>query len=189
MAADLQIRDIEKGLMIRVREEGHFRWVLVNFAGAAVFLYIFLHLKSQSKLFFALVIEILAVSTIRSVFAELRGTGVELDISDDGFESKGHAPGGYLPCRILREDIYSLEFRNSCGGGDFPELPMGLYVIHYGGSRSDSAWCVLPHIDKTQTEEVIRAIRNRFLDIDDASRAGPFNHDLISLNLNSPKRD
>ena len=75
-------------------------------------------------------------------------------------------------------------FREASGGGDENPGPKGLYVEH-SGILVNPVTCVLPHIDETQTEQVIQAILRRFPDTESlAPPRSAHPSDLVSLNLN-----
>lgn len=127
---------------------------------------------------------------VGGVISALRGTAVELHVTNLDFVSSGHAPEDYQPSTIARADIYNLEYRDASGGGDFPELPEGLYVEHLGAGLGlwNKSTCVLPHLDKVQTEQVIEAIYRRFPDTGKLPPTGTFEPYLTSRNLNAPDR-
>jgi hypothetical protein len=108
----------------------------------------------------------------------VRGTDVELHITNLDFISTGHAPACYKSSSIPRADIYNLKFGEAMSG-DF-EQPSGLYVEHHGILLNPTT-CVLPHIDKAQTEQAMEAIYRRFPDTAHSANSEPY---LTSLNLN-----
>ena len=183
----MEIREAPHGLFIRVREPRQMGRILFGLAVGGGAVYVFLRSAAVSKVFATLIGVIVAVSIVRVAISALRGTDVELRISNLGFISSGHAPEGYSPYTISRADIYRLEFRKSSGGGDVPERPQGLYVEHHGLGRWDSATCVLPHIDEAQTEQVVEAIYRCFPDTGTLSPTGSFEPYLTSLNLGRPE--
>jgi len=128
-------------------------------------------------------------SVLSGVISSLRGTAVELLVTELDVISHGHAPEDYTPSVIARADIYNLEFREASGGGDFPELPMGLYVQHHGGLLHNPSSCVLPNIDQVQTGKVIEAIYHRFPDAGKLPSIGAFEPYLTSLNLSKTARE
>lgn len=188
MAATLQIRESPKGLTIHVSESRRIgRLVLILLFGG-VASYFFLHAASSSRLLQIFVGGLFILSLSRETISTLRGTDVEFNVGNLDFISAGHAPEGYKPSTISRADIYGLEFRKASGGGDLPDLPQGLYIEHHGGGRWNSETCVLPHIDKAQTGQVIEAIYSRFPDTGTLAPTGPFEPYLTSLNLNRTER-
>jgi len=125
-----------------------------------------------------------AFVVIRDVIGHLRGTEVTLKVTNLDLISTGHAPDGYGPSSIPRASIYNLEFHEAIEGGEDAPQPSGLYVEHQGFLR-DPVTCVLPHIDKMQTHQVIEAILRRFPDTESLAPPKKGNdYDLISLNLN-----
>lgn len=187
MSATLEIRESPDGLAIRVSEPRNVGGVLLTLLGGSFFLYILLH-SSESKdrllVFAGLAVLLLAID----IFARLRGTNVQLHVSNLDFISTGHAPEAYSPSTISRAEIYNMEFREAVGGGE-GELPMGLYVEHHGGSHWSTGTCVLPNLDKAQTEQVIEAIYRRFPDTGTLPPSGPFEPYLTSLNLSATNKN
>jgi hypothetical protein len=133
---------------------------------------------------------ICALVIVKSIVSALRGTAVELRVTNLELISSGHAPEDYSPPVIPRADVYNLQYREASGGGDFPELPEGLYVEHYGAGLGlwNKSTCVLPHLDKAKTEQVIQTIYRRFPDTGQLPQVGAFEPYLTSLNLNAPDR-
>ncbi len=133
---------------------------------------------------------ICALVIVRDIVSALRGTAVELRVTNLEFVSSGHAPEDYRPSTIARADIYNLEYREASGGGDFPELPEGLYVEHHSAGLGlwNKSTCILPHLDKAQTEQFIQAIYRRFPDTGKLPSTGAFEPYLTSLNLNASDR-
>jgi hypothetical protein len=184
MRSDLSIEGTGTGLRARVEAPTDILRIVMTAAGACLFIYLFarrLHsIEWPALIFFA----ILVISLIGEIFRALRGTDVELHVENLNFTSSGHAPGGYRPGFISREDLLRLEFRKASGGGDFPECPRGLYVEYSSDSASETSICVLLHIDEQQSQEVIQAIRLRFPEIDQLTYPRAPKSDLISLHLN-----
>jgi|GEM_PF-6130274 len=183
MSAALQIRELPKGLSIRITAPRHIGRILLTLAFGSACIYFFLHDSFSSKLLQIFVGGVFIISLIRDILSALRGVDVELRITNLDFISSGRASKDYRPSTISRADIYNLEFREVMDGGDFLDLPKGLYVEYHGGPSI----CVLPHLDKLQTKEVIEAIYRRFPDTGTLSPAGPLEPYLTSLNLNQSK--
>jgi hypothetical protein len=132
-------------------------------------------------LFMACLFLLLAASEIVS---EWRGTAVELRVTNLVFFSRGHAPGGYTPSIIARADIYDLQYREAQrGGGEFPDLPEGLYVEYSRALPGTAAGCVLPNVGKEQTEQIIESILSRFPDTGKLRSRPAEQSRLISLDL------
>jgi hypothetical protein len=176
--ATLTIREVPNGLTIRVTEPRR-QWdtwlTLAGGIGMAVFFY---YAKFESRLLQLFLLGIVAVSLIKDIVSRLRGTDVELLITNLDFISTGRAPAGYKSSSIPRADIYNLKFGEAMSGDH--EQPSGLYVEHHGILRNPTT-CVLPHIDEAQTEQVIEAIYRRFPDTARSANSEPY---LTSLNLN-----
>ena len=113
---------------------------------------------------------------------------MQLHVTNLDFVSTGHSPSDYRPSTISRADVYSLAFRKANpGGGEFPDLPQGLYLEHKSSTPWKTTTCVLPHANEAQTEEVIKAILDVFPDtgaLPQTSNDKPF---LTLLNLNQPE--
>ena len=184
MPAALDIHELPNRVFIRVREPRSpaktFIRLFLNILAVGLFLYF----ARDSGITRVLLGVFLTFSVAREIISIFRGTDVTLEVSTFDLISRGHAPDGYSPSSIPRASIYSLEFREASGGGDESPGPKGLYVEH-SGILVNPLTCVLPHIDETQTEQVIQAILRRFPDTESLApprRAHP--SDLVSLNLN-----
>ena len=183
MAATLEIRELREGLSIHVTEPPRMgRILLIVSAGAAATLF-FLHVSTSSKFVQLFIGGFCATALIQYLVRGLRGTDVKLLATNLKLTSTGHATDDYKPSSIPRADIDNLEFRKASGGGDFPNLPSGLYIRHRGMLWSSST-CVLPHIDEPQTRQVIEALYQRFPYIGPLPPTGPFEPHLTSPNLN-----
>ena len=183
MPATLTIREIPDGLSIHVTEPRRWWRILVNLAVGIAMVIFFYRIKFDSRLLRLFFFGLCALSLIKEIISLLRGTDVELRITNLDFISTGHAPNGYSNSSIPRADIYSLEFHKAAGGGDEAEHPSGLYVEHHGIIRNPTK-CVLPHIDEAQTEQVIEAVYRRFPDTSTLAPSANAEPYLISLNLN-----
>lgn len=188
MAASLEIRESQSGIFARVTASRRIGRALIISAFGIVFTFFLLRSDATSTQALATTLVVMIV-VLGGIVSALRGTAVELRVTEVEFISSGHAPEDYVPSVIPRADIYDLEFREASGGGDFPELPMGLYVKHHGGILTNPSTCVLPHTDKAQTEEVIKAIYRRFPDTGKLPSIGGFEPYLTSLNLNAMNRE
>jgi hypothetical protein len=184
------IREISSGVSARVNESRQIGRALAILAAGIFILYVVFHSTSDSQAYLYVIGGICALVIVRGVRSALRGTAVELRVTNLDFVSSGHAPEDYRPSTIARADIYNLEYHEASGGGDFPELPEGLYVEHHrvGPGPGTTSTCVLPHLDKAQTEQVMQAIYRRFPDTGQLPSTGAFEPYLISLNLNASER-
>jgi hypothetical protein len=183
VSATLTMREIPDGLSIHITEPRRPWRILLTLAVGVAFAVMFHYAKGDSYLVRIFFFGIAAVSIVREIISLSRGTEVELRITNLEFISTGHAPSGYNSSSIPRADIYWMEFRKAIGGGDDREQPSGLYVEHHGILRNPTT-CVLPHIDKAQTEQVIEAIYRRFPDTSTLAPSTNTDPYLISLNLN-----
>jgi hypothetical protein len=190
MPASLGIREFSSGISVRVTESSQVWRALAILATGTFFLYLVFHSRSDSKEYLYVIGGICGLVIVRGVLSALRGTAVELRVTNLDFVSSGHAPEDYRQSTIARADIYNLEYREASGGGDFPELPEGLFVEHHrvGPGPGTTSTCVLPHLDKTQTAQVMEAIYRRFPDTGRLPSTGAFEPYLISLNLNASDR-
>ena len=123
------------------------------------------------------------------IISILRGADVQLHVTNLDFVSTGHSPSDYRPSTISRADVYCLEFRKADpGGGEFPDLPQGLYLEHKSSTPWNPTTCVLPHANEMQTEEVIEAILDVFPDTGTLPQSTDDKPYLTSLNLSQPAR-
>jgi hypothetical protein len=182
MSAILEIGDISNGLLFHVIEPRRIGRIAFGMIFGVIVALFFIHF-SQSillKIFFG---GFCAFTVIRTLISGLRGSDVQLLVTNLDFESTGHSPNGYRPATISRADVYNMEYRKSSGGGEDQPLPSGLYV-----ERSASVWqsgtCMLPDIDEAQTLQVIEAIYRRFPDTGTLAPIKDSAAGLISLNLN-----
>ena len=191
MPASLEIREVPSGISVRVKESRRKGRALAILVAGSVFLYLVFHSTDESRAYLFFVGGLCMVVIMSGVVSALRGTAVELRITDLEFVSSGHAPEDYKPSTIARADIYNLLFCEASGGGDDPELPEGLYVGHHrvGPGPGTTSTCVLPNIDKAHTEQVIEAVYRRFPDTGRLTRTGGFEPYLISLNLSASDRN
>jgi len=191
MPASLAIRDYPTGISVRVKESRRTWSALATLVAGSVFLYFVFHSKDEPQAYLLVVGGLCVVVIVKDIVSFLRGTGVELRVTNLEFVSYGHAPEDYTPSTIARADIYNLEFREASGGPDGPQLPKGLYVGHHcvGPGPGTTSTCVLPHIDKDQAERAIEAIYRRFPDTGKLPVTGTFEPYLISLNLSTSERN
>lgn len=188
--ASLEIREFSSGISVRVSESRQRGRALATLAAGSFFLYLVFHSTSEPQAYLYVIGGVCVLTIVGGIVSALRGTAVELHVSNLDFVSSGHAPEDYHSSTIARADIYNLEYRDASGGGDFPELPEGLYVEHLSSGLGlwNKSTCVLPHLDKAQTEQVIEAIYRRFPDTGKLPPTGAFDPYLTSLNLNAPER-
>ena len=184
MRSELTIEPYESGLRVRVRAPMDLWRIVLLVPIGALFLYLIPRHSDFSGWILKLLLALIVLSLLRELVSAARGTEVELVIRDLDFVSRGHAPGGYRPCQVSRDDLLRLEFRKSSGGGEEQEYPCGLYVEYDSDSAWETAVCVLPGIDAQQTKQVIDAIRSRFPELDRITSPRPSKSGLISLNLN-----
>jgi hypothetical protein len=171
------------GLSIHVTEPRQWWRILLNLAVGIGIVIFFYFAKFDSYLLRIFLSGLFAASLVREILSLLRGTDVQLRITNLDFISTGRAPDSYGSSSVPRADIYFLEFRKASGGGEDPHHASGLYVGHRGILRN-SATCVLPHTDEAQTEQVIEAILRRFPDTSTLAPRPTEEPYLISLNLN-----
>ncbi len=186
MAAALEIRELPQRLSIRVTAPRRVGRVFLGVLMGGVAACFFAYFANGSRLFQMFVGGLCALYVGWEVVLELQGTDVELRVDNLDFSSLGRAPGGYSPSIIPRADIDRLEFRKASGGGEDPVLPEGLYVERHGGLWN-TATCVLPHLNETQTEQSIEAIYRRFPDTGTLAPDDRYESHLTLLNLNQPR--
>ncbi len=182
MRPDLSIEQCENGLVVRFNAPMDILRIVLTCAGAAIFCF-FLRRARSSDVPVPFLIAFVFLVAALEIFRALRGTRVELRVQNLDFVSTGHAPGGYFPSSVSRDDLLRLEFREASGGGEDREFPRGLYVEYQSDSAFETCFCLLPHIDREQTEEVIQAIRARFPEIDKLTITRPPGSGLTLLNL------
>jgi len=184
MAALLEIYESAEGMSVCVTEKG-VKWsiaIVMPIIVLAIAFYIFY--RSQTpRIFLYLIAVVAAFSFIRSIMAARGGTEVSLRVNNFDLISNGHAPEGCQQSVISRADITRLEFREASGGGDGPEYAKGLYVEHQNDGPWNLGTCVLPNLDKAQTEVVIEAIYQRFPDTGTLTPTKVSASDPILLNL------
>jgi hypothetical protein len=177
--ATLTIREVTDGLAIRVTELRRQWHVLLSIVGGGAGVTVFFYFaKFESRLVQLFLLGIITVSVIKNIISLVRGTDVELHITNLDFISTGRAPAGYKSSSIPRADIYNLKFDRAMSGDH--EQPSGLYVEHHGVLLNPTT-CVLPDVDEAQTEQVMEAIYRRFPDTAHSANSEPY---LTSLNLN-----
>ena len=182
MPATLDIRETPKGLTFHVSEGRRLLRILLMLVFASVFGYM-LYRSNDSTIMRIGFGSFAAITIIRDIIGHIRGTDVTLKVNNLDLISTGHAPDGYGPCSVPRASIYNLEFHEAIEGGEDAPQPSGLYVEHHGVLH-DPVTCVLPHIDNTQTHQVIEAILRRFPDTENlAPPKKNQDSDLITLNL------
>ena len=183
MLARLEIDDTDSGLRIQVTDSWDISRIAMNLAGCIIYVLFLLYVFPSHPISIAFWV-ILAIAVVGEIFTALRGTNVTLKVDNLDLMSTGHAPGGYRPSLIPRAEIYKLEYRPASGGGDEPEYPEGVHV----GWKWEMPWnahdCILPGIDKAQSEEVIAAILRRFPDTGTLPPSVSYKSDLTTLNLN-----
>lgn len=111
MAASLRIREFSSGISVRVSESRRTGRALAILAAGSVFLYLVLHSTSNSQAYLYAVGGICVLVIVKDIVSVLRGTAVELRVTNLEFVSSGHAPEDYRPSMIARADIYNLEYR------------------------------------------------------------------------------
>jgi hypothetical protein len=160
----LDVHDMPKGLSIRVTEPKKTGRILLMIVTGIVAGYVVYRMPFAPPIPRWLVEGLLAIGLLTSVIAALRGCDVQLRVTNLDLVSSGHAPEGYRASTIPRADVFRFEFRNAIGGGDDAEQPQGLYVEHHGIGTWAASTCILPQIDRAQTEQIIEAIYHRFPD-------------------------
>jgi hypothetical protein len=182
----LEIHEGLDGFVVHVKQSRNPKQILLTIAVCLVALYLFWH-TSQPRITQVFVGCILLFLFGREVLSKWRGADVELCVTNLDLISSGRSPSGYRPSTISRADVYDLQYREAqLGGGEFPDLPKGLYVEYNQGTPWDAFACVLPHAGRKQTEEIIQKIMARFPDTGKLASRPSKPPQLISLNLNSP---
>lgn len=180
MSVTLELRDMPRGVLIRVKEprnRGRIALALAAELGCGLYLS---RLSLNSTTLRTLLWSVFVLSCWRSIASLFRGCDVELQVTNLEVASRGHSPGGYEPSTVSRADVTDLEYRDASGGVDVPEQPQGLYLERDGISRWNMSNCVLPQVSREQAETVIDFIHHRFPDTGALTERGSsFSVDLI----------
>lgn len=186
MGYALEISESADGFVAHVKQSRNLSHLLLTIAAAAVCFYFFWN-TPQSRIEQVFVACIILVAFARDLLSKWRGADVELRVTNLDLISTGHSPSDYRPTAITRAEIYDLQYREAQhGGAEFPDLPQGLYVDYSQGLSWDTSTCVLPHVERKQTEEIIQKIMDRFPDTGTLVSRTPEPSHLISLNLDGP---
>lgn len=184
MSATLEIRELSNELSVRITEPRSIGPILMNLSAGGVIALIVLHpLSGPTRI---IVGGVLAVIVGIIVISASQGADVRLHVTNLDFVSTGHSPSDYRPSTISRADVYSLAFREANGGGgEFPDLPQGLYV-EQNAVPWNTATCVLPHASRVQIDEVIESTLRIFPDTCTRLQTKDEKPYLTSLNLGQP---
>jgi hypothetical protein len=186
MKCALEIREGLDGLVVHVKQSRNPSHILLTIAASVVALYFFWH-ASEPRIVQVFVACVILLLFGKDVLSKWRGADVELCVTNLDLISTGRSPSDYRPSTISRADIYDLQYREAQhGGAEFPDLPEGLYVEYSQGMPWDASACVLPHVGREQTEEIIQKIMDRFPDTGTLAIRPSKSSQLISLNLNVP---
>lgn len=149
--ARLEIQELTKGLRIRVSQDLE-QWQRISLAGLAATIAGGMTVHLLAGWWWLGPSAVAAATTylaVRSRKAQLLATNVEFVTTGDlGRRVQ-------TPRIVCTADVRWLEFWNS--SGTFRTGPDGLYAVTTFGSK-----CLLPFLDYTQTDEVIRAIGRKF---------------------------
>jgi hypothetical protein len=186
MKFSLEIREGLDGFVFHVKQSRNPNHIFLTTAASLVGLYLFWHIP-QPRVTQVLVACIILLLFGRDVLSKWRGADVELFVTNLDLISTGRSPSDYRPSNISRADIYNLQYREAQhGGAEFPDLPEGLYVEYNQGMPWDASACVLPHVGRKQTEDIIQKIVGRFPDTGKLASRPSKPSQLTSLNLNVP---
>ena len=183
MSANLEIAELSGALSFRVGESPRLWRIFFAVPFTAIAVYLIAHFTSSSRLLELFIIAVCVATSAKYLIADLRGTNVELRVTNLDLISTGRAPDGYSPASIPRASIYKLEYHEVRGGGEDEPHPSGLYVKHQGILFNPTT-CVLPHIDESQTRQVIEVILRHFPDTESLAPVSPHEPYLTALNLN-----
>jgi hypothetical protein len=180
--AVLDIREVSNGLKIRVIDPPHIRRIVLTIiVGIISTLFFFLATEGSRPLLFLLGAFII-LTLIKDLIHAIRGTDIQLQVTNLDLISTGRASDSYRTSSIPRASIYRLFYKDEGGSNDGPS---GLYVEHQG-ILTNPETCVLPHIDKAQTSQAIEAILHRFPDTEMLAPVCARNSPITTLNLNHP---
>lgn len=183
MSVTVTMRDLKDELSVRVTEPRQAGRVLIMIVSGIVTAYVLYRLPFSSPPLRWFVGGIFLIGLFASAFSAVRGCDVELRVTNFDFVSAGHATEGYKASTIPRADIFRLEYRDAIRDLDAVDQAQGLYAEHHGIGSWSRGTCVLPQIDRTQTEQIIEAIYQRFPDTGTLSSAGAQPTPLISMNI------
>jgi hypothetical protein len=186
MSVTVDTRDLPEGLSIRVTEPKKSGRILLTIVTGIVACYFLYRIPLDPPMPRWLVEGVLAIGILASVIAALRGCNVELRVTNLDFVSTGRAPDGYKASTTPRADVFRLEYHDAIGGVDVPEQAQGLYAEHRGIGSWAASTCILPQVNRAQTEQIIEAIYRRFPDTGTLSSSDAQPTQLISLNLGKP---
>jgi hypothetical protein len=186
MKCALEIREGLDGFVVHVKQSRNPSHILLSIAASVLAFYFFWH-TPEPRIVHVFVACVILLLFGKDVLSKWRGADVELCVTNLDLISTGRSPSDYKPSTISRADIYELQYREAQHGGEeFPDLPEGLYVKYSQSLPWDASACVLPHVGREHTEEIIRKIMDRFPDTGTLAVRPPEPSQLISLNLNVP---
>jgi hypothetical protein len=84
---------------------------------------------------------------------------------------------------VPRADVFRLEYRDAIEDVDLPEQAQGLYAEHRGIGSWAASTCILPQVNRAQTEQIMEAVYRRFPDTGTLSSSAAQPTPLISLHL------
>ena len=183
MSVTVNMRDLPDGLSIRVTEPKQSGRILVMIVTGIVAGYVLYRVPFSSSALRWLVGGTFVFGLVASVVATLRGCNVELRVTNLDLVSTGHAPEGYKASTMSRADVFRLEYRDAIKDLDAIERAQGVYAEHRGIGSWSASTCILPQVNRAQTEQIIEAIYQRFPDTGTLSSSAAQPTPLISLNL------
>jgi hypothetical protein len=188
MKSALEIREGLDGFVVHVKQSRNPSHIWLSITASVVALYFFWH-TSEPRIVQVSVACVILLLFGKDVLSKWRGADVQLCVTNLDLISTGRSPTDYRPSTISRADIYELQYREAQhGGGEFPDLPEGLYVEYSQALPWASSACVLPHVGREQTEEIIRKIMARFPDTGTLAVRPTEPSQLVSLNLSVPTK-
>lgn len=183
MSVTVDVRDLPDGLSVRVGEPKQSGRILIMITTGIVAGYVLYRIPMSSAGLRWLVAGAFFVGFVASVLAALRGSNVELRVTNLDLVSSGHAPEGYKTSSTPRADVFRFEYRDAIGDVDLPEQAKGLYAEHKGIGSWAASTCILPQVNRAQAEQIIEAIYLRFPDTGRLSASAAQPSPLTTLNL------
>jgi len=184
MNVHFEMIETPEGFTIHVERPRSWVETILNAAACGVVTYIFIRYVPQMSAIIANSISIVVAALAgysRGQPRSITTTITKFEAHIVGTVSGGYRPPPYVPLA----DISYLEYREAVsGGGETADQPEGLWAV-----LENSSACLVPYIEKSQTEALVTAIHKRFEHIlgSAPSRSTGFSATgLIQLNLNKP---
>lgn len=177
-ATELTVAEVGEELVIEATRKPTRREAVLSAVGAGVFVVLLTH----QRLGFAVLMLVAVLAALLMFWLAIRTARAELRVTRIAFKSRGPFAGelGYSR-NVTSGDIQWLEYQKEESGGE--GRAGGLYAVV--GRRSI---CLLPDLDRQQTDQLIDRIEAKFPDLyEQRRRADPFGERFTTLKLNEPQ--